>query len=251
MQKYSAKKKKKKKKIKKSTLHLISLLSTCFYFLLPSKLELFKTFIFFLKFSFSLICLKMHLSPSLFFIFLVIHPLCVWTYYTSFHQKETCNEEIPAVSFVLWHGMGDNSCSQGMNTLKKLLETSVSCSFVHSIQIGKDIEEDQRASIFGDIKTQLETVCSSLSRIPQLKYGFNAIGFSQGGLFLRALVQQCTELNVHTLMTFGAPHQGITDLPPSFCSEHTIACNLLKRLIESAVYSQKVQHSIVQATYFK
>jgi hypothetical protein len=32
---------------------------------------------------------------------------------------------------------------------------------------------------------QVEIVCGQLSKMPELKHGFNAIGFSQGGQFLR------------------------------------------------------------------
>lgn len=36
------------------------------------------------------------------------------------------------------------------------------------------------------------------------------VGLSQGGLISRALVQSCEGLKVHTLFTFGGPHQGVS-----------------------------------------
>ena len=37
----------------------------------------------------------------------------------------------------------------------------------------------------------------------------NIVGFAQGGLIARAVVQRCEGLNVHTLFTFGAMHAGV------------------------------------------
>ena len=43
-------------------------------------------------------------------------------------------------------------------------------------------------------------------------FSFNAIGFSQGGQFLRAVAQRCPQ-GMKVLVTFGAQHQGIYGLP--------------------------------------
>lgn len=47
----------------------------------------------------------------------------------------------------------------------------------------------------------------------ELRGGFHAVGFSQGGQFMRALVERCDGLNVHTLVTMGAQHQGVINTP--------------------------------------
>lgn len=43
--------------------------------------------------------------------------------------------------------------------------------------------------------------------------GIWAIGFSQGGLFLRAVFEWYPNLTVSTLITFGLPHMGVLQLP--------------------------------------
>ncbi len=43
--------------------------------------------------------------------------------------------------------------------------------------------------------------------------GFDGIGFSQGGQFLRAYVERCNEPRMRNLITVGAQHQGVYDFP--------------------------------------
>ena len=43
-------------------------------------------------------------------------------------------------------------------------------------------------------------------------YRYNALGFSQGGQFLRGIAQKCPQ-GMKNLITFGGQHQGIYGLP--------------------------------------
>ena len=52
-----------------------------------------------------------------------------------------------------------------------------------------------------------------LAEDPELQGGYNAIGFSQGGQFLRAVAQRCPEPAMRNLITFGAQHQGVFGFP--------------------------------------
>ena len=56
--------------------------------------------------------------------------------------------------------------------------------YVQSIEIGDNLEEDVLNGFFKNVNTQVEMVCKNLSANPELKNGFNVIGFSQGGQFL-------------------------------------------------------------------
>jgi hypothetical protein len=51
---------------------------------------------------------------------------------------------------------------------------------------------------------------TQLASDPNLKDGFNAVGFSQGGQFLRAYVERCNNPPVHNLITFGGQHMGMS-----------------------------------------
>merc|ERR1711862_276837 len=88
---------------------------------------------------------------------------------------------------VLWHGMGDNCCLPfSMGKIKKVIETEVPGAFVHSIQTGNNILEDEAEGFFGNANKQVDKACKTLKGIPELAGGFNAVGFSQGGQFMRA-----------------------------------------------------------------
>eukprot|EP00877_Chromochloris_zofingiensis_P005879 jgi/Chrzof1/1544/Cz10g11240.t1 len=114
---------------------------------------------------------------------------------------------------VIWHGMGDSCCSLGsIGAIKKLTEDQLGV-FVHSIATGQGEYSDVWSSFFGNLNTQIHQVCSQLRGMEELRGGFHAVGFSQGGQFMRALVERCDGLNVHTLVTMGAQHQGVINTP--------------------------------------
>ncbi|XP_054279252.1 palmitoyl-protein thioesterase 1-like [Macrosteles quadrilineatus] len=43
---------------------------------------------------------------------------------------------------------------------------------------------------------------------PKLKRGFHGLGFSQGGQFLRAVAQRCSDPPMFNLITLGSQHEG-------------------------------------------
>lgn len=96
---------------------------------------------------------------------------------------------------------------------------------------------------------KIETVCEQLKGIPELSTGFNAVGFSQGGQFLRAYIQRCNDPPVHNLVTVGAQHGGVTDIPG--CVQADASCRLMRTIARSGVYSSYVRDHIVQAQYYK
>lgn len=83
-----------------------------------------------------------------------------------------------------------------------------------------------------------------MSSVPELSKGFDAIGFSQGGQFLRAYVQRNNTPPVHNLITFGSQHMGISDLP--LCSPFDLLCQVARRAAKAGVYSKWAQENLVQ-----
>ena len=63
-------------------------------------------------------------------------------------------------------------------------------------------------SLFGDANKQIDEVCQQLRNITELLHGFDSIGFSQGRVFMRGLIERCP-LEVNNLITFGSPHLGV------------------------------------------
>ncbi|KAF9156727.1 hypothetical protein BG015_002086 [Linnemannia schmuckeri] len=157
---------------------------------------------------------------------------------------------IPPKPVVFYHGMGDSAHSKGMNEIFASVSDLAPDIFIHSIYLAESEAEDQRTGFFGNVNKQIETVCEQLKNIPELEGGFNAVGFSQGGQFLRAYVQRCNNPPVHNLITVGSQHGGVSDIPGCINLEDA-SCKLMRTIARSGVYSGYVRDHIVQAQYFK
>ena len=55
---------------------------------------------------------------------------------------------------------------------------------------------------------QVDFAAEQIANVTELKDGFDAIGFSQAGQFLRAYVERYNIPPVHNLITFGSQHMG-------------------------------------------
>ncbi|TFY81625.1 hypothetical protein EWM64_g2390 [Hericium alpestre] len=121
--------------------------------------------------------------------------------------------------------------------------------FVHSIYIEEDQDKDQRAGFYGDVNEQVELVAEQLSGVEELKDGFDALGFSQGGQFLRAYVERYNSPPVHNLITFGAQHMGVSDMPG--CRPFDVLCQIARSTAKKSVYAAWAQKHLVQAQYYR
>ena len=74
--------------------------------------------------------------------------------------------------------------------------------------IGSTPDEDFDNGIWNGMPPteQVEFACDSIKNDPKLANGYNGIGISQGGLFLRAVAQKCPGMK--TFISIGAPQQG-------------------------------------------
>jgi palmitoyl-protein thioesterase len=84
---------------------------------------------------------------------------------------------------VIWHGLGDSAYSQGMLSLASELKEAFPGVYVHLIDLADNLSADQKAGFFGNVNDQIEHVCEDLKQVKELKNGFDAIGFSQGGAY--------------------------------------------------------------------
>ncbi|KAI9274168.1 palmitoyl protein thioesterase, partial [Sporodiniella umbellata] len=169
---------------------------------------------------------------------------------------------------VLWHGMGDDCCNQdSMGRITSLIKKNLGESvFVFSVKVGDSIDDDHKSGFFGQLNKQLDKVHQELISIPELKHGFNGVGFSQGGLFLRAFAQKYNQPPVRQLITFGSPHggkiekkkhfilhtffAGVSDIP-NCMDPRDFTCRLMKTIVQHGVYTDYVQNKIIQAQYYR
>jgi palmitoyl-protein thioesterase len=158
---------------------------------------------------------------------------------------------VSATPVVLWHGMGDNCCLPfSMGKIKSTIEKAVPGIFVHSIMTGGNVLSDEVGGFFGNMNHQVDTACKQLKAIPELAGGFNAVGFSQGGQLMRAYVQRCNDPPVRQLITMGAQHMGIADIPVCV-GTNVILCKQMAELLGRGAYLPGVRNVSIQAQYFK
>ncbi|XP_055655917.1 palmitoyl-protein thioesterase 1 [Falco peregrinus] len=104
-------------------------------------------------------------------------------------------------------------------------------------------------SFFMNVNDQVREVCSQLAKDPHLKGGYNAMGFSQGGQFLRAVAQRCPSPPMLNLISIGGQHQGVYGFPR--CpGESSHICDWIRKTLDLGAYTQAVQEHLVQAEYW-
>ncbi|KAM4048438.1 palmitoyl-protein thioesterase 1 isoform 2-T2 [Anomaloglossus baeobatrachus] len=151
---------------------------------------------------------------------------------------------------VIWHGMGDSCCNPfSMGGIKKMVEQQIPGIYVLSLKIGNSIPEDMENSFFLNVNKQLDMVCEQLAKDPGLQNGYNGMGFSQGGQFLRAVVQRCPSPPMKSLISFGGQHQGVYGFPR--CpGESSHICDWIRETLNAGAYTKLVQEHLVQAEYW-
>jgi len=166
-------------------------------------------------------------------------------------QIHFSNDPIPETTLpvVLWHGLGDTYNSNGMKSVASLINETYPGTFVHSIYLDEDPSKDRNDGFIGHLADQIEFVCAQLRDIPELYSGFDAMGFSQGGQFLRGYVERCNFPPVRNLITWGSQHNGIADLPE--CNSSDFWCKAAFALLKRNMWSAYVRNNLVQAQYFR
>ncbi|XP_031553367.1 palmitoyl-protein thioesterase 1-like [Actinia tenebrosa] len=154
------------------------------------------------------------------------------------------------VPVVIWHGMGDSCCNPlSMGSIKGMLEKKIPGIYVRSLMIGNNILEDTENGFLMNVNEQIKQVCDKLANDPKLQNGYNALGFSQGGQFLRAVAQRCPKPAMLNLVSFGGQHQGVYGFP--HCpGESVTLCNYVRKLLNLGAYISWIQDNIVQAEYW-
>ena len=151
---------------------------------------------------------------------------------------------------VIWHGLGDSAHSEGIDSFISQLKEAFPGLYVHSVtQDASSDSEDRRQGFFGHVNDQVQNACQQLAAIDELRDGFDAVGFSQGGQFLRAYVQRCNTPKVRNLVTFGSQHMGIADLPA--CGPTDLLCRVAEAALRGGIYTDYAQSHLVSAQYYR
>ncbi|KAL9103757.1 MAG: hypothetical protein Q9163_001216 [Psora crenata] len=155
---------------------------------------------------------------------------------------------------VIWHGLGDSYDSDGVNFLGEFLNETIGPTYTYNIRLHEKPSADRSATFFGNLTEQIRSVCDEIAREPILRRakGINAIGFSQGGQFMRAYVERCNAPPVANLVTFGSQHSGISEFEN--CEDNSwnpLVCAAWEGILRSQTWSDFVQSRVVPAQYFR
>ncbi|KAK6507604.1 Palmitoyl-protein thioesterase 1 [Arthrobotrys musiformis] len=159
---------------------------------------------------------------------------------------------VEPLPLVIWHGLGDTYDSPGLQSVADLYTSIYPGASTHIIHLADDGGGDRKASYFGSLPAQMETVCDQLSANTNLTtapHGFHALGFSQGGLFMRGYIEACSFPQVHTLVTFGSPHNGISEFVK--CKTTDWLCRTAFGWLNANKWSGWVQSNVVPAQYYR
>ncbi|KAK5121597.1 hypothetical protein LTR85_004769 [Meristemomyces frigidus] len=155
---------------------------------------------------------------------------------------------------LVWHGLGDKYDAEGLRTTGTIAKKVHPGTYVYYIRLDEDGSSDRTATFFGNVTEQIEQVCEDLKQDSQLMGGdggmrVDALGFSQGGQFLRGLVQRCDGLSVRSLVTFGSQHNGIAQF--QICGDYDFVCKGATALIKGNAWTDTVQSRVVPAQYYR
>lgn len=160
----------------------------------------------------------------------------------------TTSDPLP---LVIWHGLGDNYLAEGLREVGELAEKVHPGTFVYNVRLDNDASSDRTATFFGNVTVQLAQVCADLAAHPILSSApaIDALGFSQGGQFLRGYVERCNNPPVRSLVTFGSQHNGIAKFQA--CGPTDWLCKGAMGLLRSSAWSSFVQNRVVPAQYYR
>lgn len=163
----------------------------------------------------------------------------------------TTESELTPLPLIIWHGLGDNYARDGLKAVASLAEEVNPGTYVHIVKLADSPSGDQQATFLGNVTEQVAQVCEQLASDPILSTApaVNALGFSQGGQFLRAYVERCNFPPVRNLVTFGSQHNGISHFQS--CGFNDWLCRGAEALLRSGTWTEFVQGHMVPAQYFR
>ncbi|KAI0152591.1 alpha/beta-hydrolase [Hypoxylon sp. NC0597] len=161
------------------------------------------------------------------------------------------DEDDTPLPVVIWHGLGDTFSADGLQSVGALVEKVNPGTLVYYVRLDESPSNDRTATFYGNVTEQIAKVCDDLAAHPILSTApaIDAVGFSQGGQFLRGYIERCNFPPVRSLVTFGSQHNGIVDYKA--CSAADWLCKGAMALLHGNTWSSWVQSRLVPAQYFR
>ncbi|KAI5274836.1 palmitoyl-protein thioesterase 1 precursor [Aureobasidium subglaciale] len=164
----------------------------------------------------------------------------------------TTHPDAKPLPLIIWHGLGDRYDADGIADVAALANELHPGTTVYPIHLDADGSADSRATFFGNLTTQLTSVCDTLSSNTTFSSNntrIDALGFSQGGQFLRGLIERCPGIEVRSLVTFGSQHNGIAKFQN--CGTWDFVCKGAMAAMKGNAFGEWVQGNVIPAQYYK
>ncbi|KAF0697421.1 Aste57867_11901 [Aphanomyces stellatus] len=158
----------------------------------------------------------------------------------------------PAAAFypvVMMHGMNDAAHNGHMERMRNVVSDTLDGAYVTSVQIGKNVDEDEYNSVHLTMDEQVSRFAAIVSRDPNLRKGFNAIGFSQGGLIVRGYIERFNDPPVIGFLACHSPLAGIGSLP--ICNPTDFLCRQLNKFFGEFAYTDELQGLLAQSNFYR
>ncbi|XP_074377625.1 uncharacterized protein LOC141719136 isoform X2 [Apium graveolens] len=99
------------------------------------------------------------------------------------------------------------------------------------------------------LEKQVDIACEKVKTMSELRKGYSIVGFSQGNMVGRGVIEFCDGAPpVKNFISLAGPHVGEASVP--FCRTDVL-CKLVDSLIKSAIYSKFLQNHLAPAGYIK
>lgn len=158
--------------------------------------------------------------------------------------------ESPFRPVVQMHGMGDFASNpMGMVPLKNAISKRLDGTYVTNIPLGANAVEDMMGSFLEVMDKEVDIFAAAVRADENLANGFNAIGYSQGGLIIRGYIEKYNDPPVHVFISLHGILAGVAGFP--HCNFSSSICKLFDNFLGEAAYHSLSQNVLAQANYFR
>ena len=146
-------------------------------------------------------------------------------------------------------GLGDDYAAEGLREVGQLADDVNPGTYLYFVRVDDSASNDRSGTFFGNVTEQVAKMCADIAADPILSTApaVDALGFSQGGLFLRGYIERCNKPPVRSLVTFGSPHNGISQFRE--CGSTDWLCRGAMALLRGNTWASLVQSRLVPAYY--
>lgn len=153
---------------------------------------------------------------------------------------------------VVAHGMGDSCFNAGMKSITKGIGSTTG-TYSTCIGTGNNWASDTINGFLKNMDASVEFFNQKIQADPNLKNGFNCVGFSQGNSLCRGYIQKYNNPPVNTFLSVHGTVMGVSAFPGCFSQEKPLGtvCKALAETLGDLAYSSVIQGILFQADYFR